>query len=325
MSDLSVRRATAADLAEILGLLQRSMGRAADERFDTLFRWKHLENAFGPSPMWVACSAGRIVGLRVFMRWEFDRAGRVLRAVRAVDTATDPDFQGRGIFRDLTMRGVEELRAEGVDFVFNTPNDKSRPGYLKMGWSEVGRAAAAVHATRLVRLVALRGARTAAAHWSEPILGGVSVDDVLRDRTGLEDLLRTRPAPDGGRLRTRVTPEFVVWRFGTPLLGYRAVLAGDRVTDGVAFVRVRKRGDARECVVAQLLLPGRDRGSERRLIRRVVRAVRADADYLLAIGRPPGFVPLPSLGPVVTTRPVSSPAPQSIAEFDLGLGDVELF
>ena len=35
-----------------------SMGRSDDSRFDDLFRWKHLENTFGPSPMWVACAGG---------------------------------------------------------------------------------------------------------------------------------------------------------------------------------------------------------------------------------------------------------------------------
>jgi hypothetical protein len=122
-----------------------------------------------------------------------------------------------------------------------------------------------------------------------------------------------------------VTPEFVDWRFGTPLLGYRAVLVGEQVADGLAFVRVRRRGGARECVLAQMIVPRAGRGQLRRLVRKVAREVRGDADYLLAIGRPPGFVPLPALGPVVTTRAVSSPAPHSIAEFDLVLGDVELF
>ncbi len=71
-------------------------------------------------------------------------AGEVLRAVRAVDTATDPDYQGQGLFTALTMHGLDEVRADGVDFVFNTPNDQSRPGYLKMGWQTVGELPVAV-------------------------------------------------------------------------------------------------------------------------------------------------------------------------------------
>ncbi len=40
-----------------------------------------------------------MIGFRTFLRWEFEDAGRVVRAVRAVDTATHPDHRGRGIFR----------------------------------------------------------------------------------------------------------------------------------------------------------------------------------------------------------------------------------
>ena len=36
------------------------------------------------------------------------------------------------------MTAVETARAQGVGLVFNTPNEKSRPGYLTMGWSVVG-------------------------------------------------------------------------------------------------------------------------------------------------------------------------------------------
>ena len=91
-----MREAHDEDLPAILRLLRDSMGRAEDDRFELLFRWKHLDNAFGPSPMWVACDGDRIVGLRTLMRWEFERADAIFRCVRAVDTATHPDYQGRG-------------------------------------------------------------------------------------------------------------------------------------------------------------------------------------------------------------------------------------
>ncbi len=128
-----------ADEVQVLALIELALGRRPDPRNAAFFAWKHRENAFGPSPAWVAVDGNRIVGLRTLMRWEFETRDRPVRAVRAVDTATHPDHQGRGIFSALTRRAVDELRAEGVDFVFNTPNDKSRPGYLKMGWQPVGR------------------------------------------------------------------------------------------------------------------------------------------------------------------------------------------
>src|SRR5699024_2674537 len=126
-------------------LARETLGWGDDDRHRQLFRWKHDENEFGPSPRWVAVAGDRVVGFRTMMRWRFRHPShRPLTAVRAVDTATAPDFQGRGIFRSLTMTAIEQLQEQHVDFVFNTPNDQSLPGYLKMGWTELGRPPVAV-------------------------------------------------------------------------------------------------------------------------------------------------------------------------------------
>ena len=131
MSDdgLTIRRAEPGDRKGILALLAASLGRdGSDPRYEQLYAWKHEQNAFGRSPAWVACDGERLAGVRILMPWEFRRGAVTVRAVRAVDTATHPDYQGRGIFTRLTLHAIDELREEGVDFVFNTPNDQSRPG-----------------------------------------------------------------------------------------------------------------------------------------------------------------------------------------------------
>ena len=143
--DLEVRSAHPEDEAAVIELLRASLGWRPGDPNEEFFRWKHRDNPFGESPAWVALHQGRVVGYRTFLRWEFvDLEGRVVRGVRAVDTATDPAYQGRGIFRTLTLRGVAELTLAGDALVFNTPNDQSRPGYLKMGWSLARRLPVAV-------------------------------------------------------------------------------------------------------------------------------------------------------------------------------------
>src|SRR3954454_8951437 len=125
MPDVIVRRAHPQDFPQILTLAAARLGGREREPNEDLFNWKHRDNPFGASPMWVAEVGGRLAGFRTFLRWEWDRGPGVsmARAVRAVDTATHPDFQGQGIFTKLTMAAVDELAAEGIDFVFNTPND----------------------------------------------------------------------------------------------------------------------------------------------------------------------------------------------------------
>src|SRR5262245_52952288 len=161
-ADVQIRRASGDDLPMVLELARSALGWTDP---DTSFlEWKHLENPFGESPMWVAEIDGRVVGFRGFVRWELQTPdGRMLRAVRAVDTATAPDVQGRGIFTRLTLGALDELRGEGVDLVFNTPNDKSLPGYVKMGWHEVGRLRAVVRPTRARFPFVVLTARTGAA------------------------------------------------------------------------------------------------------------------------------------------------------------------
>ncbi len=99
------------------------------------FKWKHLENPFGKSYGLAAWSGNKIVGLRVFMFWEFIRNGQILRSIRPVDTVVDSNYRGRGLFKKLTLQGLENCKGQ-YDFIFNTPNNNSLPGYLKMGWEK---------------------------------------------------------------------------------------------------------------------------------------------------------------------------------------------
>ena len=155
--DVEIRRANDDDLPAIFALLRAALSWDDDPRFEALYDWKHRRNAFGPSPSWVALDAGRVVGFRALLRWEFERGATIIRAVRPVDTATHPEYQGRGIFTRLTLHALDELRQEGVTLVFNTPNDQSRPGYLKMGWVPVGRLPAIARPTRLSRAPRMAG------------------------------------------------------------------------------------------------------------------------------------------------------------------------
>src|SRR5688500_17576198 len=98
---MEIRRAVEADIPEIVSLLKLSLGESLMPKSERYWRWKHIENPFGVSPVLLAIEAGTIIGVRAFMRWAWSRGETRLEAVRAVDTATHPDFQGRGIFRKL--------------------------------------------------------------------------------------------------------------------------------------------------------------------------------------------------------------------------------
>jgi GNAT superfamily N-acetyltransferase len=319
-----IRPATAGDTSAILELLASSLGWANDRSFLDFYEWKHDANPFGPSARWVASEAARIVGFRAFLRWELEHDGRVLRAVRAVDTATAPEAQGRGVFRQLTLHALEDLERDGVDLVFNTPNDRSGQGYLTMGWHDVGRVPRRIRPRSLagtLRLLRARGG--ASGRWSEPTTVGRPASEVLTDPSPVDAILRTRTPATA--LRTTCSIDYLRWRYAG-IIPARAVAHPDGPDHGVAFVRVRQRGSARVALLGDVLVPHGDPALERALVRRV--ATTVDADGTAALGRvarqSAGFWPIGGSGPRLVARSLASAAPASLDGWDLGYGDLEL-
>jgi GNAT superfamily N-acetyltransferase len=323
---IEVRPARPSDRAAVLELLVASLGWESDHRYEAFFDWKHEQNPFGRSPSWVALDDGAVVGFRTFMRW-VHRApwGELLPAVRAVDTATRPSHQGRGIFRQLTLQALDDLRAQGVGFVFNTPNDQSRPGYLKMGWVPVGRLPATVRVSSLAAAARLPRARVPAELWSTPVPAGRSAPDVLADPR-LDDLLASAPPAVG--LATHRTADYLRWRYGFAPLAYGAITLNDDLRCGLAVFRLRRRGPALECALCDVIAPAGDQAVPRELARRVARA--CGADYVIRIGGPAvdrgGFVRFPRQGPMLAWHALANDPPGGrLDDWALTLGDVELF
>jgi GNAT superfamily N-acetyltransferase len=272
-----------------------------------MFDWKHRQNAFGESPAWVAADGDRIVAFRTFMRWRFRWMGEQVSAVRAVDTVTHPDYRGRGLFRALTELAVDELTAEGVGFVFNTPNDQSRPGYLKMGWQVVGRLPIAARPRGAVGMARMLSARQPAKIWSDRLDLGDPIDAAVDGWV--------TPPETGRGLATDVSDEFLRWRYGFGPLHYRVVSAsGARIV-----VRVRSRGAAREMALLQAL------DGRMPPVRSLLSA--AGADYAVGLGasRPRRGIQLPGQGPLLTWRALARRDMPPLSDWRLSLGDIELF
>lgn len=181
---IEIRELVDSDLPEVLELQRVSLGESQHvERSAEQFHWKHRDNPFGTSIGLVATSSGRIVGLRTFMRWRLRDGEAHIDCVRPVDTATHPDFQRMGIFRDLTMSAIEVARDQSVHLVFNTPNEKSRPGYLKMGWSVVGEISV-LAVIRPIGWLGKRGLESEQEGQREVVVDGLEP----RQRSGLHTL-----------------------------------------------------------------------------------------------------------------------------------------
>ena len=326
------------DEASVLELLRASLGPGpAGGRHPEFFRWKHVENPFGRSFMLVAEVEGRIVGLRAFMRWRFDNAGREIEAVRAVDTATHPDYQGLGVFSRLTREALDRLRGE-VDLVFNTPNEDSLRGYLKMGWRIVGQLPIWVRVRRPVRFTGgIRSLKeTDVSGGAPPTNDAESAGQALSGGEDVSSLL-SRAEPDGRRFRTPEDITYLRWRYGSaPFLDYRAVREYDGgELRGLAIFRVRPRGRLWESTIGEIIVPPGDRAMFARLVGRVARA--APVDHLTCrfpvgwrepnVSLRPRLIRVPG-GMTFVVNALSedlSPDPGDPASWALSLGDLEVF
>lgn len=312
---LLIRRARVDDVDAIVALMRAGLGEGTLARTPAVWRWKHEQNPFGPSAVLVAVDDGALIGLRAFMRWRFvDGGGGVVVGVRAVDTVTHPDHQGKGLFKKLTLQLCDEVAAEGVDVVFNTPNDKSGPGYLKMGWQDLGK----------IDL------------WARPAF--LTLPRRRRRLVPARDATWTLPGHVHGEgLSTPRSPAFLRWRYGdVPGLDYVVV-----EEQGVAVVvgRKRERAGRQEMMVCEVLHRGDAVGVAvaASCVDDLVAASNVDYGVAVApVGATgvvmacAGFVPVPRMGPRFVVKPLrgtTHPSQRATSKkaWDLRLGDVELF
>jgi hypothetical protein len=287
--------------------------------------------------MLVALDGSKIVGLRAFMRWRFRSREGEIHAVRAVDTSTHPDHQGKGIFRLLTTTALERLPTD-VDLVFNTPNEQSGAGYLKMGWKEVGRVPISLRIRRPLRFASrVRDHRgSGGAPWQVPVSlhGAIPAAEALADPS-LPGLLERAERPDGWA--TDRTIPYLSWRYvDVPDLDYRSVAVRDgNDLRGLAFIRIRPRGRLAEATVSEALVAHGDVGGAAKLLRAVAKAAPVDhvavhvheGSAIGAAALRAGFVRVPQgMRLVVNPRRAGIlPDPTDLRSWGFSLGDLEVF
>jgi hypothetical protein len=334
---MNVREMRDADLDEVIALLERALGPAPGgvARRD-LFAWKHQRSHFGRSIALVAEESGDIVGLRTFLRWRFAAGGaQDVEAVRAVDTATDPRMARRGVFRTLTMAGLELCGAEDIGFVFNTPNAKSKAGYLKMGWSEVTTWPVSVRIRRPLSLAASAVRRDLSSGPGVDVPGTSALRraaDALADPSVIALVESLQPPAE--RLSTRRTPGYLRWRYAGGPIAYHALTVG-QPPEALVMLRARSRGRLHEAVICEALAgPGSVRALRTALRRAGAAAGAHHAVAHFGEGLPghpallaSGYLRLPGRGMAFTARPVAGAAldPLAAEDWALSLGDLEVF
>lgn len=332
--NLEIRPYLPQDEADVLGLLAETLGGGpAGGRSAAYFRWKHFENPFGSSILLVAVRRRQIIGLRAFLRWRFRGSTRIVTAVRAVDTATHPEFQGSGVFSQLTSHALQLLKGK-VDVVFNTPNDKSLQGYLKLGWRIVGKVPISVRVKRPFRFVGGLIRKDGGTDRDPIVVNEKTAAEVLQG-DDVRELLERAAASERG-LSTPRDLTYMRWRYAdAPGLDYRAIEErGRHGLRGLAVFRVRRRQRLWETTLSEVITRPDDLQAAKRLLRRVRSAAKVDhvtahftaGSATARVGPWEGFIRVPG-GMLLAANPLREvvPDPMELHSWNLSLGDLEVF
>lgn len=166
-------------------------------------RWLYTANPLGEAVGFNAIEHGRLAAHYICTRARVAFDGRPVDALLSLNTATHPDFQGRGLFTRLAEATYEAGAQDGASFVYGVANANSTPGFLrKLGFALV-----------------------------EP----------LESRVGVGPLGRFdwRRVAETARFRQDWTADYLAWRLGNPANPVTVRAAGEaRMALGAASGRM---------------------------------------------------------------------------------------
>ena len=197
------------ELPAIIQLLKASLGDGSSEKSERYWNWKHINNPFGASPVLVSEENGELIGIRAFMRWDWQMGDKIYRCLRAVDTATHPAHQGKGIFKKLTLQLIEEAGKQEYDFIFNTPNTQSTPGYLKMGWKTWGKVPLWLHPVAVFKKPDLKVWEKCKQDLQDFNFANIKIGSFIP----LKGAIQGGDVHEDKILFTPITPQWLAWRY----------------------------------------------------------------------------------------------------------------
>jgi predicted N-acetyltransferase YhbS len=334
IKNMEVRPALPADRPAIIELLRQSLGDSTIPKSEELWIWKHEQNPFGESFVLVAEENHQLIGVRAFMQWEWQWKGTTYKAIRAVDTATHPQHQGKGIFRKLTLQQADMCRRQGINFIFNTPNAQSKPGYLKMGWN--------VQDTMPLKMALLKPLSMVYSYFSK--------NKVVRDTNDPTPFqkwthnvfdLAGHYVHNTKQFTTLLSPPFISWRYGNnPLFRYHYFTDFENY---LLIGRIKQHSFAKELRLVDFILLN-PKVNARLVNKAIAQSVFAytqanDIGFISFSGQQyrryrsfftwMGMLPVLKLGPIITIRDLNMhdlfPALEATHNWCYSIGDMELF
>lgn len=138
MIRLEAIRLDPATLAEYAGLFRAVFPRSA--QFSPAYLdWLYGQNPDGPALGFNAWLDRRLVAHYACVPSRIRVDGQSARAMLSLNTATHPEFQGKGLFTKLAQATYALALANGIQGVYGVANAQSTPGFVgKLGFQNVG-------------------------------------------------------------------------------------------------------------------------------------------------------------------------------------------
>ncbi len=231
-----VRPFRAGDAAGVRSVLAASYG--AEATPSPTYDWWSFGCSTAISGFMVAEAAGRIAGVQPMEIFPFADGGKHLTGALLTGVAVHLDCRRRGIFSALVQACEQEAWRQNAAFITTMPNEKSRPGFLKAGYTDLGRRQLLV---RPLQPAALGGKLFPVLGHLAGAAGGVAqaVIKNIRVTNGLTvrkisdiapeiEMLAARHEQLFPGLRMRRSAEWLRWRFlESPLRKYHLIEARD--------------------------------------------------------------------------------------------------
>ncbi|NMM48038.1 GNAT family N-acetyltransferase [Marinigracilibium pacificum] len=328
---MTIRPGTKSDIPQIIELLKLSLGEGLMPKSEKYWQWKHVDNPFGESPVLLAFEGEELVGVRAFMRWRWTNGIETIEAIRAVDTATHPDHQGKGIFKKLTLAALDHCKEMGINMVYNTPNEQSKPGYIKMGWKEVGKLPIGIRILSPIKMFI--------NYLKNKNVTGSGYELIEKEN---EALVNTIDHADPGQYlgttgylpgiwRTDYSIDYIKWRYArVPVAKYFSI-----VDHGLYInYRIKENRWGRELRICDIFVSKDVKKTEiNKVIKREAKNIGAVAITYGSVDHYPAKKILkstanPSIGPIVTWRfiqDIDETEWLAFNQWSPSLGDLELF
>jgi GNAT superfamily N-acetyltransferase len=114
-------------------------------------RWLYADNPDGAAAGYDAWDGERLAAHYVCVPGMVCIGGQEVRVLLSLNTATHPDYQGKGLFTKLAALTYDSAREQGYDAVYGVANANSTPGFIRklgfqlvrplearLGWGGVG-------------------------------------------------------------------------------------------------------------------------------------------------------------------------------------------